>query len=137
MFAYIDYNEPRYYSARSILLLLVLGFLAYLVSPLSSMQRKEREGLLVVYPAIILAYWLLFQVGMLSLDPHVHYYLGPTGVYVWMTNSFICMLSGAGFSCALLRSTDPGRRSYGRCFLALYILLLIAGILLRPPTMST
>ena len=79
MFAYIDYSEPRYYSARSILLLLMLGFLLFLVSPLSSMQRKEREGLLVVYPAIILAYWLLFQVGLLSLDPHVHYYWDPTG----------------------------------------------------------
>ncbi len=131
-----DRSEAKYYNSRSILLLLVLCFLAYLVSPLNSMQRMEREGLLVVYPAIILAYWFLFQVGMLSLEPGVHYYLGPNGVYVWMTNSFICMLFGLAFSIAILRSSDPGRRSYGRLFLALYILFIIAGILLRPPAMS-
>ena len=101
------------------------------------MRRQEREGLLVVYPAIILVYWFMFQVGLLSLDPSVHYYLGPTAVYVWMTNSFICLLFGAGFSLAILRSADPKRRFYGRWFLAVYILLIVAGILLRPPVMST
>lgn len=137
MFAYIDYSEPKYYSARSVVLLLVLSFLAYLVSPLNSMRRQEREGLLIVFPAIILVYWLLFQVGLLSLDPHVHYYLGPTAVYVWLTNSFICLLFGAGFSIVILRSSDAMQRTYGRWFLALYIFLMIAGIFIRPPVMST
>ena len=84
IFAYIDYNEPRYYNPRSVFLLIVLAFLTYLVSPWSSMQRKEREGLMLVYPAIIFIYWFLFQVMQLSLDPHVHYYLGPTGLNAWM-----------------------------------------------------
>lgn len=137
MFAYIDYGEPKYYSARSILLLIVLGFLVYLVSPLNSMRRKEREGLLLVYPAIIFVYWLIFQVRLLSLAPHVHFYLGPTGGYAWMTNSFICLSFGAAFSLAILWSPGIGRRCYGGLFLALYILLIIGGILTRPPVMST
>jgi hypothetical protein len=137
MFACIDSGEPSYYSARSILLLLTLCLLTYLVSSFNSMQRKEREGLLLVYPAIILIYWVLFQVRLLSLDPHVHYYLGPTGVYTWMTNSLICLSFGAAFSLAIALSAGIGRRFYGSLFLVLYVLLIIGAIHSRPPVMST
>jgi len=137
MFAYIDSGEPSYYSARSILLLITLCFLTYLVSPFNSMPRKEREGLLIVYPAIILVYCVLFQVRLLSLDPHVHYYLGPTGVYTWMTNSLICLSFGAAFSLAIAFSASIGGRFYGCLFLVLYILLIIGAIHSRPPVMST
>jgi hypothetical protein len=122
------------------MLLIVLSFLAYLVSPFNSMRRKEQEGLLLVYPAIIFVYWLLFQVELLSLYPYVHYYLGPAKVYVWMTNSYICLTFGAAFSRAILFSPGSGRRCYGGLFLALYILLIIGcifGIFIGPPVMST
>ena len=69
MLAFIDYSEPQYYNSRTILLLLGLGFLAWLVSPLNAMPPKERAGLLLVCPALILVYWFIFQVGLLSLNP--------------------------------------------------------------------
>jgi len=137
IFAYIDYNEPRYYNARSVFLLIVLAFLTYLVSPWSSMQRKERKGLMLVYPAIIFVYWFLFQVMQFSFDPHVHYYLGPTGLNAWMTNSFICFTFGAAFSISIMRTPGIGRRLYGSAFLVLYLLLIVLGILFRPPVMTT
>lgn len=139
MFADIDSGEPSYYSARSILLLITLCFLAYLVSPFNSMQRKERGGLLLVFPAIILAYWVLFQERLLSLDPYVHYYLGPAEVDVWLTNSLICLIFGAAFSLAIVLSAGIGRRFYGSLFLVLYILLIVSAMhkigamLSRPP----
>jgi hypothetical protein len=136
MFSYANYAEFRLYNGKSILLLMVLSFLAYLVSPLNSMRRKEQEGLLLVYPALILVYWWIFQVCQLSLDPHVHYYLGPTKVYAWMTNSYICLTFGAAFSRAILFSPGIGRRCYGGLFLALYILLLMGATLIRPPMMT-
>jgi len=51
-------------------------------SPFNPMQRKERQGLLLVYPAIIFIYWVMFQVRLMSLDPHVHHHLGLTGFIV-------------------------------------------------------
>lgn len=137
MFALSDLGEPSYYSARSILLLVTLCFLAYLVSPFNPMQRKERQGLLLVYPAIIFVYWVMFQVRLMSLDPHVYYSLGSKGVYAWMTNSFICLSFGAAFSLAILFTPGIGRRCYGGLFLALYILLIVGGIMTRPPAMDT
>ena len=137
MFAYIDFGKPSYYSARSTLLLVMLCFLAYLVSPFNPMQRKERQGLLLVYPAIIFIYWVMFQVRLMSLDPHVHHHLGLTGVYSWMTNSFICLSFGAAFSLAIFFTPGIGRRCYGGLFLALYLLLIFGGSLIRPPVMST
>ena len=132
MFGFMsDYDEPSYFSSKSILLLITMAFLVYLVSPLNSMRRKEREGLLLVYPVIIFVYWLIFQARLLSLDPHVHFYLGQTGVYTWMTNSLICMSFGAAFSFAIIWSPGIGRRCFGSLFLALYALLIIEGIFPR------
>jgi|SRR5277367_5164867 len=97
MLAWIDYSIPKLYNAKSIFLLVVFLFLAFMVSSLSPLKKQEQDRLVLVYPALIFVYWLFFQMGLMSLDPHVHYYLGPTGVYTWRTNSGICYAFGAAF----------------------------------------
>jgi hypothetical protein len=136
MFAYIDYSKLRVYDGKSILLLIVLTFLAYLVSPFNSMRRKEQEGLLAVYPAIIFVYWWIFQANLLSLDPYVHYHFGSSGVFAWTTNSYICLTFGAAFSRAILFLPGGARRCYGGLLLALYILLIVGCIYIRLPLMQ-
>ena len=136
MLAYMDDGEPRYFSIKSILLLILMGWLVYLISPLNSMARKERAELLLVYPALIIVYWVTFQVRLLSLDPHVSYYLGPDGLYVWITNSCICLGFGAAFCVAILFGPGRARRVYGAVFLTLFLLLLTSHLVWRPPVMS-
>jgi hypothetical protein len=134
MFAYVNYRDLRLCNGTSIVLLIVLSFLAYLVSPQNSMRRTEQDGLLLVYPAIVAVYWFIFLAKRLCLDPVVHY--GGTGVFVWATNSIICLVFGAAFSIGILRSPIPGRRFYGACYLALYVLLSIGFKLFVYPPMA-
>ena len=68
MLAYIDNSIPQLFSPKSVVLFLVLGFLAYLISPRSSLGKQERDKLALVYPALVFVYFLLFQVFLLSLS---------------------------------------------------------------------
>jgi hypothetical protein len=126
---YTFYGAPGLCDGRSIWLVIVLGLLAYLASPLNPMQRKERQGLLLVYPALIFVYWLLFQVNLLSLTSHSGIYFGPSGTYVWLTNSLICLGAGAIFSIAILRLPGLGERLYGGLFLVLYLVLVVGAVI--------
>jgi hypothetical protein len=134
--AFIGDSEPGYYNARTILLLIALVVMAHLISPVNPMARKERQGLVMIYPAIIFVYWILFQFKLISLNPFVHYYLGPSQAHAWVTNSFLCFAFGAAFSVVILLAPGIGRRLYGGAFLALYLFLLVTGLSFRPPVMS-
>jgi len=116
MLAWIDYSIPKLFNAKSVILLLVLIFLAYLISPRSSLDKKERDRLVLVYPLLVFVYVLLFQVFFLSLNSHVHYYLGPTGVFTWRMNTGICCAFGIAFSFRILRTPGLGWRFYGGVF---------------------
>jgi membrane-associated HD superfamily phosphohydrolase len=135
MLAWIDYSTPKLFNAKSVVLLLVLSFLAYLVSPRSPLDKEERNRLVLVYPLLIFVYVLLFQVFLLSLNPHVHYYLGPTGVFTWRVNTGICCAFGVAFSVRILRTPGLERRFYGALFLVIFLFLAFGSTM--PPVMST
>jgi hypothetical protein len=116
-------NEPELFNAKSVFLLLALSFLAYLVSPLSALEKEERKRLTLVFPLLIFVYVFLFQVSLLSVNPHVHYYLGTVTFFVWKTNTGICCAFGAGFSCSILRNKNVGSRIYGGIALLIFCLL--------------
>ncbi len=135
MLAYIDNSIPQLFSAKSVVLFLVLGFLAYLISPRSPLGKQERDKLALVYPMLVFVYFLLFQVFLLSLNPSVHYYLGPSGVFVWRMNSGICCAFGIAFSIRILRTPEIGWRIYAVFWLVIFLLLLLGGM--APPVMQT
>jgi hypothetical protein len=135
MLAWIDYSIPKFFNAKSIVLLFVLCFLAYLVSPRGPLEKKERDKLELVYPALILVYVLLFQVFLLSLNPSVHYYLGRSGAFTWRTNTSICCAFGIGFSISVLRTSGMKWRLYALLFLVIFSLLALGSM--APPVMST
>lgn len=131
MLDYIYFGEPGYFSINSVLLFFLLGFLGWLVSPFNAMRRAERHGLLMVYPPLVTVYWLEFQVRLISLDQHIHFYPGPYSVHSWVANSILCLFFGAACSFAIWRSV-PGRRIYGGCCLALFLLFSLGLTGLRP-----
>ena len=135
MLAWIDNRTPQLFSAKSAVLFLVLGFLAYLISPRSSLGKQERDKLALVYPMLVFVYFLLFQVFLLSFNPSVHYYLGPSGVFVWRMNSGICCAFGIAFSIRILRTPEIGWRIYAVLLLVIFLLLLLGGM--APPVMQT
>ena len=125
-FGQLDYVEPRYYyNARSILLVFWLTFMTGLIWPRSPLSQKEQKELLLVYPVIVIVYWLLFQVLRLSLIPGGHYSAEPIGFYAWWTNTFISLGFGAIFSAGiLLRLPGIRRRLYGGFWLTAYLVLI-------------
>jgi hypothetical protein len=120
---WISHSEPEIFNAKSVFLLLALSFLAYLVSPLSALEKEERKRLTLVFPLLIFVYVFLFQVSLLSVNPYVHYYQGPATFFAWKTNTGICCAFGAGFSCSVLRNRNVGSRIYGGIALAIFCLL--------------
>jgi hypothetical protein len=124
--------ETRVINAKGFFLLILLGFLAYLVSPLNPMSKKERHQLLLVYPALIIVYWFLIFVKMLSLTPTVHYLLDPDAGGVWVTGSLICLVFGAAFSSVIALSGGIAPRCYGIMFLVTFIYLIVTLTLHRP-----
>ncbi len=47
MLAWIDYSIPELFNVKSVVLFLMLSFLAYLVSPRSALDKKERDRLVL------------------------------------------------------------------------------------------
>jgi len=135
MLAWIDFSTPRLFSAKSAVLFLVLCFLAYLISPRSPLEKKERDRLVLVYPPLIFVYVLFFQVFLLSLNPSVHYYLSPPRAFAWTMNIGICCAFGIAFSIRIIRTPGNGWRIYGVISILLFLLLLLGGM--APPAMST
>lgn len=135
MLAWIDYSIPRLFNEKSAVLFLVLSFLAYLISPRSPLEKKERDRLVLVYPMMIFVYILLFQVFLLSLNPYVHYYLSPPKAIAWTMNTGICCAFGIAFSIRILRTPEIGWRIYGVISILIFLLLLLGGM--APPVMST
>jgi hypothetical protein len=115
----------------------VLSIAAFLVSPLSPLDREARRSLVVVYPAAIFIYWFLFLHQLMSLDPHVHYYLSPRGAYTWTMNTGICCAFGIAFSVDILSGSTGGRRIYGRWSLIAFIIVLLGIPVFMPPLMTT
>ena len=128
MFAWIDYSTPKLFNAKSVVLLVVFSCLAYSVSPRSAFDRTFQDRLVLFFPPVIFVYWFLFQFQLMSLDPHVHYYLSPTGYFAWMTNSSICYAFGVAFSVRLLRIRSSIARIEGVLFLLLYGLLIVSRV---------
>ena len=80
MFAYIDRSIPKLRSTRGECLLAVFCVLAFVVSPISPLSWRSREGLVLIFPPGIFIYYFLFQLLLFSINPHIHYYLSPNGV---------------------------------------------------------
>ncbi len=137
MFAWIDYRPPTLLNGTSWFLLVVLSLAALLVSPLSPLDREARRSLVLVFPAGILLYWFLFLQQLLSLDPHIHYYLSPRGVYSWFMNTGICCAFGIAFSLDVLRGSGGRRRTYGRWSLIAFIILLLGMPVFMPALVAT
>jgi membrane-associated HD superfamily phosphohydrolase len=135
MFAWIDNSIPSLFNAKSMVLFLVLSFLAHLVSSRSSLEKKERDRLVLVYPMLIFVYVLLFQVFLLSLNPYVHYYLSPPKAIAWTMNTGICCALGIAFSIRIYRTPGIGCRIYGVISTLIFLLLLLGGM--APPVMQT
>jgi len=135
MLAYNDYSIPKLFNAKSVVLFLVLCFLAYLISPRSPLEKKERDRLALVYPLLIFVYVLLFQVFLLSLNPSIHYYLGRSGAFTWRINTGICCAFGIAFSIRIIRTPGIGWRFYGAFSLLIFLLFLLGSTM--PPVMST
>lgn len=135
MLAWIDYSVPKLFSAKSVVLVIVFSFLAYLVSSRSPLDKKERDKLVLVYPALVFVYVVLFQIFLLSLNPSVHYYLGRSGAFTWSVNTGICCAFGIAFSIRILRTPGVGWRLYAIFFLLMFLLLALGS--LSPPIMST
>ena len=137
MFAWIDYSTPQFFNAKSVILLVVFSCIACLVSPLSPLERPAQDRFALFIPPAILVYWYLFQFQLMSLDPHVHYYLSPTGYFKWMTNSSICYAFGAAFSVRLLRVRTVASRIEGVLSLLLFVLLIVFRDQMRPVLQTT
>jgi hypothetical protein len=137
MFAWIDYSTPQFFNAKSVVLVLVFSCVAFMVSPLSPLKRTSQDRVALFIPLAILVYWYLFQFQLMSLDPHVHYYLSPTGYFKWMTNSSICYAFGVAFSFRLLRVRTRASRIEGVLFLVLYGFLIVFRDQMRPAMMTT
>src|ERR1035438_3558722 len=137
MFAYIDNRPPTLVNTRTICLLGVFVLLAFLVSPKSPLSRKHQDRFVCWFPLGIFVYWVLFQWMLISLNPHVHYYLSHRGVPQWRVNSGICYGFGAAFSFRMLRIQSGLARAVGVFWLLLYALLVLAFGALPPPTMET
>jgi len=134
MLARIDFSISDLFNAKSAVLFLALCFLAYLISPRSPLENKERDRLALVYPLLIFVYVLLFQVFFLSLNPHVHYYLSRSGEFTWIMNTGICCAFGIVFSIRIFRTFGSGGRIYGVISMLIFLLLLLGGM--SPPVMS-
>ena len=118
-----DNSAPELFNAESVILLLVLIFLAYLVSPYSSLGKAERDRLVLVYPLLVFVYVFLFQVSLLSVNPFIHYYLGSKSFFTWRTNTGLCCAFGAAFSFSVLRNNNFIWRIYGGISMLLFSLL--------------
>jgi len=137
MYAWIDHRPPTLLNGTSVFLLIVLSLAALSVSPLSPLDRDARRSLVLVLPAGIFLYWFLFLQQLMSLDPHIHYYLSPRGVYSWIMNTGICSAFGIGFSMDVLRDSTGGRRIYGRWSLIAFIIALLGIPVFMPAVMTT
>ena len=137
MLAYIDRSIPKLLNTRGEFLLITLGILAFLVSPLSPVPRKVRDNLVLLFPPGIFIYFFLFQTLLISLKPGIIYYLSPNGIYAWIMNSGICWAFGSAFSLGIMRTQEGWRRSYGRWSLIGYILMLLLSPVLMPAVMTT
>jgi hypothetical protein len=135
MLAWIDFSIPKLFNIKSVALFLVLSFLAYLISSRSPLSKPERDRLALVYPLLIFFYFIFFQFFLLSFNPSVHYYLGPSGVFVWRMNSGICCAFGIAFSIRILRTPEIGWRFYGVFSLLIFLLITLGSLM--PPVMST
>ena len=135
MLAWIDNSIPSLFNAKSVVLFLVLSFLAYLISPRSALEKKERDKLVLVYPMLIFVYVLLFQVFLLSLNPSVHFYLSPPKAFAWTMNTGICCAFGIAFSIQIIRTPETRWRIYAVFWLVIFMLLLLGGM--APPVMQT
>ena len=135
MLAWIDYSIPQLFNAKSVVLFLVLVFLAFLVSPFSKLDKKERDRLVLVYPMLIFVYALLFQVFLLSLNAYVHYYVSPPRTFTWTMNTGICSAFGIGFSIRIIRTPEIGWQIYAIFWLVIFLFLLLGGM--TPPVMQT
>jgi hypothetical protein len=137
MFAWIDYRPPTLLNGMSWLLLVALSFAALSVSPISPLGREARRSLVLVFPAGIFIFWFLFLQQLVWLNPHIHYYLGPRGVYSWIMNTGICSAFGIAFSIDVLRDSTGGRRIYGRWSLIAFIIVLLGIPVFMPVVMTT
>jgi len=137
MLAYIDYREPVLFNDQSGALIIVFLLMAALVSPLSPLDMRLKNRLTALYLPAIFLWWFFFKFMLFSLDPHIHYYLGPRGRFSWMMNSDICYAFGLVFSIRLARLSKGKLRAVGIIFAILYLLLILSGEGCRPAMMQT
>jgi hypothetical protein len=137
MIAMIDYRIPTLFDHRSLILAVVFSLMALLVSPLSHLNSRIREGITALYLPGILIWWYLFQCKLISFEPGVVYYLSPSGYFKWMMNSYICYAFGFGFSLGLVRLSRGWPRAVGLVFAVVFLLLILGGHTFGPATQQT
>jgi len=111
--------------------------MGFLISPLSPLSQKIRNDLALVFPPAIFIWTFLFQIELMSLNPHIHYYLSPNHLYSWEMNTGICWAFGFAFSVSIMRKQTGGRKIYGRSCVTAYIILLLAIPVFSPAVMTT
>jgi hypothetical protein len=137
MFAWIDNRPPILVNERTFVLLAVFCLMAFLVSPKSPLPRVTQDRLVCWFPVGIFLYWFLFGLMLLSLNPHIHYYLGFRGVIPWTVNSGICYAFGIAFSVRMLRIRQTLVRILAVFWLVVFLLLLVGIQVIRPGVMET
>ena len=113
---------PALLNRTGVGLLWSLSIAAILVSPLNPMSRRLKLAVNIALPPVVGVYWYLFIKLMISLNPHVTYYLSPAGSYAWKFNTGVCCAFGIAFSIDLCRTP---LRAYGVCWFIMFLVLLM------------
>src|SRR4051812_41486292 len=103
MLAWMDYRIVKWFDAKTLVLLAVLGFLAYLVSRRSPLVEQERDRLALAYPFLLLVYSYSFAL-------YLGYHDGNRLSFASTLNAIIVNAFGIGFSIRVLRIPETGTR---------------------------
>ena len=124
---------PTLLGPRGLWLLVAFGVMGLSVSTHSPVSARSKERLTFCYLCAILVWWYVFQFRLTSLEPGVHYRLGPVSGYIWLMHSAICHAFGIAFSLRIARFSQGLHRAAGYAFMGLYVFLLLENESLRPP----
>jgi len=133
MIAMTDYRIPTLFDEETAILAVVFSLMAFLVSPLSPLNRRIRERLTAFYLPAIFIWWYFFQNQLMSIHPGLRYYLSHSGRFKWMMKSDICYAFGFAFSLGLIRLSRDWPRVVGFVFAVLFLLLILGGEGCGPP----
>jgi HEAT repeat protein len=117
----------QFHDGRTILLIILLTFLAYLLRLGSQWPRpKAKRFLALATPLMILLCWFVLQREMLFTDRMSRaFYRSIYGDTVWRLNSAILIAFGIAFSLRVFRGENKHQKVYGSICLLAFLPLLI------------